>query len=82
MRTTLTLDPDVAAMIERLERERGVGFRRLVNEALREALPRMGEPPRRRTRFRTDAVSLGRCLVPSLDDVTAALALAEGERFR
>ena len=69
-------------MVERLEHERGIGFRQLVNDALRDALPRMSEPPRRRRRFQTDAVALGRCLVPSLDDVTAALALAEGERFR
>lgn len=82
MRTTLTLDPDVAAMLEKLQRERHLGFKELVNDALREALPGMTEPPRSRKRFRTETVSLGRCLVGSLDDVTAALALAEGERFR
>jgi hypothetical protein len=82
MRTTLTLDPDVAALLEKLRRERNVGLKELVNEALREALSGTTEPPRRRKRFRTEAVSLGRCLVGGLDDVTAALALAEGERFR
>jgi len=82
MRTTLTLDPDVAAMLERIQQDEGTGLKELVNRALREALPRLLEPPRRRGTFRTDAVSLGRCLVPSLDDVSAALALAEGERFR
>jgi Ribbon-helix-helix protein, copG family len=82
MRTTLTLDADVAAMLEKLQREREMGLKELVNDALRQALPKMGEPPRPRRRFRTEAVSLGRCLVPSLDDVTAAVALAEGEGFR
>ena len=82
MRTTLTLDPDVAAMLEKLQRERKVGLKELVNEALREALPAKTEPARPRRRFHTDVVSLGKCLVPSLDDVTAALIAAEGEGFR
>jgi hypothetical protein len=80
MRTTLTLDPDVAVMLEKLRRERNLGLEELVNETLREALSGMTDPPRRRKRFRTETVSLGCCLVPSLDDVTAALNLAEGER--
>jgi hypothetical protein len=82
VRTTLTLDPDVAAMLEELQKQREVGLKELVNQALREALPRMNEPPRRHRKFHTEAVSLGRCLVPSLDDVTGALTLAEGEGFR
>jgi hypothetical protein len=35
MRTTLTLDDDVAAALERLRRSRRIGLKRLVNEALR-----------------------------------------------
>ncbi len=38
MRTTLTLDPDVADALERLRREHGVPFRRIVNDALRRGL--------------------------------------------
>ncbi len=82
MRTTLTLDPDVAAMVERLQRERNVGLKELVNRALREALPRMDEPPRSRRKFHTEVAELGRCLIPSLDDVSGALVAAEGERYR
>ena len=80
MRMTLTLDPDVVAMLEKLRRERNLGLEELVNEALRKALSRVTEPPR--PRKLTETVSLGRCLIPSLDDVTAALAMAEGERIR
>ena len=82
MRMTLTLDPDVVAMLEKLRRERNLGLEELVNEALRKALSRVTEPPRPRKRFQAETVSPGRCLVESFDDVTAALALAEGERFR
>jgi hypothetical protein len=82
MRTTLTLDDDVAKQIERLREEREVSFKELVNEALREALAaRAGDRPPREP-FHTTPVSLGRCLVGDLDDVSEALAIAEGEAYR
>ncbi len=82
MRTTLTLDDDVAALLERVRAERGSGLKDVVNEALRLGLRGLTARPRRRTAYRTPTVSLGRCLVGSLDDVSEALALAEGEAFR
>jgi hypothetical protein len=45
MRTTLTLDPDVATAIARLQRERGVKFKPLVNELLRRGLGATGADP-------------------------------------
>ena len=38
MRTTLTLDPDVHAMVRKLMRERGLSFKEAVNTALRAGL--------------------------------------------
>ncbi|UAL29735.1 hypothetical protein K8W59_18665 [Nocardioides rotundus] len=38
MRTTITLDPDVAALLERDMRTRDVPFKRAVNEAIRRGL--------------------------------------------
>jgi metal-responsive CopG/Arc/MetJ family transcriptional regulator len=81
MRTTLSLDDDVAAALERLRNEREASFKELVNEALRHGLRQMRRKERR-TRIRTRAVDLGRCRIASLDDVAEALALAEGEAFR
>jgi hypothetical protein len=81
MRTTLTLDPDVAALLRRAQARRKEPLKQIVNEALREGLLRMGTPQRSRV-YRTPSVSLGRCLIGSLDDVAEALALAEGEGFR
>jgi hypothetical protein len=49
MRTTLTLDDGLAAELKRLALERGVPFRRLVDELLRAGLragPRSPEPLR------------------------------------
>ena len=81
MRTTLTLDPDVAALAERMQRERGQSFKAIVNQALRCGLRTMAAPSSPSASCRTPAVDLGRCLVGSLDDVAEGLAIAEGERF-
>ncbi len=82
MRTTLTLDDDVAALLDRVREGRGLSLKQAVNEALRYGLQQMMAPARPRRPYRTATVSLGRCLVGSLDDVAAALAAAEGETFR
>ena len=81
MRTTLTLDKDVAVQLERIQRDRRTSFKEVVNEALRHGLLHMTRTPRRRPRHRTRTVSLGRCLIGNLDDVAEVLAIAEGERL-
>ncbi len=82
MRTTLTLDDDVAARIERLRKTRKESLKDLVNEALREGLKHLAAPPKRRVPFRTGAVDLGRCLIGNVDNVAEALAVAEDDSFR
>lgn len=44
MRTTLTLDDDVAARLERLQRERGISFKEAVNATLRLGLDGTSSP--------------------------------------
>ncbi len=83
MRTTLTLDDDVAALLARLRKARNAGYKDLVNEALRLGLTQMTAPPRRpRKPIRTRAVSLGACRIGSLDNVARVLAMAEDESCR
>ena len=82
MRTTLSLDDDVAALLEQVREATGSGLKEVVNTALREGLLGMVQPPASRIPFRTETVSLGRCYIPSLDDVADVLASAEGERFK
>jgi hypothetical protein len=82
MRTTLTLDDDVAVLLERVRRERKTTLKPVVNEALRLGLLAMNAPPPKGRAFKTRSANLGRCLIGSLDDVGEALAVAEGERFR
>jgi hypothetical protein len=81
MRTTLTLDDDVAILLKRLSQERQVSLRTLVNAALREGLRQL-EVPAPPSAFHTEPVSLGRCLVGNLDDIAEVLAIAEGDAFR
>ena len=81
MRTTLTLDDDVARLLERVRRKRGGSLKELVNRALREGLARLEEPRAARKRHVTKAVSLGRCLLDNVDDVSEVLAAADGEDF-
>ena len=79
---TVTLDKDVAAMIERLRRSRGESLKNLVNAALREGLKQLESPRRKRSRFRTGSVDLGRCLRGSIDNVVEVLAVADNQSFR
>lgn len=48
MKTTLTLDDDVMAMLERLREARGESLTNLVNKALREGLQHMETPKGKR----------------------------------
>ena len=79
MRTTLTLDPDVAALAKQIQRRRGRRFKTIVNEALRRGLHTMAAPPTRPVAYQTPAADLGRGLAGSLDDIAEVLAVAEGE---
>jgi hypothetical protein len=78
----LTLDDDVAAALERLRKSRSASLKDLVNEALRRGLKDMGNRTKRRERFRTQAVALGRLRLAGLDNTGEALAIAEGEAYK
>lgn len=69
MRTTITLEPDVAELVRQLMRERGLSFKAAVNEAIRRGLGDDGT----REPFRQRTFAMGR---PNVD-VTKALQLAE-----
>jgi hypothetical protein len=81
-RTTLTLDDDVAATLERLQRSHRISLKRLINEALRRGLDDMGRRRRPREAIGTRGVALGRVRIASFDNIGEALAIAEGEGFK
>jgi len=82
MRTTITLDDDVAALLKRLGQKRRMKFKELVNLALREGLKHLSASKKKRTSFRTCSVDLGACRVGNIDNVAEVLAVADGESFK
>jgi hypothetical protein len=81
MRTTVTLEDDVAAALARIERQEGKSAKEIINAALREFIARRARRPRAEP-YRTPVVDLGPCLIASIEDVSEALALSEGDDFR
>lgn len=75
MRTTVTLDDDIAVAVEQLRREKGLATSAAVNALARQGLANT-EPVRRA--FTQQVSSMGAPKVP-LDDIGAALELLEGE---
>ncbi len=68
MRTTLSLDDDVAALLEQVQKAKNVTFKQVVNDALREGLTRLSSPTKPKA-FHTQSVDLGTCYYPNLDNV-------------
>ena len=81
MRTTLTIDDDVAVQLERLRREREQSLKEIVNDVLRRGLHDMLARPKRRKPFRTTAHAMGPFLV-GIDNIAEAIAHAQGEDFK
>lgn len=50
MRTTLTLEPDIALKLKRLMQRRRLSLKQAVNDALRRGLAMPDEPPERKFR--------------------------------
>ena len=69
MRTTVNLDDDVAAAVERLRRDGSMGLSETVNQLIRESLH--GRSPRRAFRQRSQAIGL------SIDVANVAEALEQ-----
>jgi hypothetical protein len=82
MRTTLTLDDDVAARLKALVRTRRCPFRAAVNDALRAGLAVIEKRPGKRSLYRTIGFDLGPSLVGSLDNVEDVISRVEGEHHR
>ncbi len=69
MRTTVTLDEDVARQLEQLRRDRGVSFKEAINSTLRQGL----STPRKAKPFKQQTYPMG--LRPGID-LTHALRFA------
>jgi hypothetical protein len=79
MRTTLSLDDDVAKQLEAWRKKEDLGLKEAVNAALRRGLAHLNAPAVRKP-FSTKAVDMGECFYPSLDNVWEVIEDAERER--
>ena len=83
MRTTLTLEDDVAAALRKAVRKRRRPLKVVVNEALRAGLAALEQKQAApQAAHRTEDFDLGPSLVGSLDNVADVLARVEGEDQR
>lgn len=80
MRTTLTLDDDVEALLRKALERRGATLKSVVNEALRRGLVSKDKPAPKP--YRTRPVELGQSRIANLDNISEVLAVAEGEFHR
>jgi hypothetical protein len=79
VRTTVTLDSDTEQIIRRLMRERGVSFKRALNDAIRSGT---SDQPARSKPFRTKTASLGTSRVSLDRALQLAGALEDDELVR
>ena len=78
MRTTLTLDDDVADLLKHVRKARRARHKDIGNEALRQGLHQMAIRPKRRRPYRP-CTDLGQSLIGSLDNIGQMLAIAESD---
>jgi metal-responsive CopG/Arc/MetJ family transcriptional regulator len=82
MRTTVTLDDDLAVRLDQRRAERGMTFRDALNDAVRRGLAAAEEQEQAGPMaVTTRPLALGRRLISDSDNVAEALAVAEGETF-
>jgi hypothetical protein len=76
MRTTLSLDDDVAAQLESWRAKQDLSFKDAVNSALRRGLADLTRPKKHKP-FRTKPIDMGNCRFANLDNVWDVLDEAE-----
>jgi hypothetical protein len=74
VRTTITLDSDVAALVQKAMREWGMSFKEAVNEALRRALGSRDTEP-----MRTPEFAMGQPTIPLDHALRVAAELEDAE---
>jgi hypothetical protein len=82
MRTTLTIDPDIAAQLARLRKGREVSLKTLVNDALRQGLRQLAAPKKSGGVSFTQPVDLGQPLICNIDCIGEVLAELDAELYR
>jgi plasmid stability protein len=82
MRTTLTLDDDLAIALDRRRREHGHSFKEEVNELLRIGLLSVEQKRPAPPGLRVAPWDGGKSLLGNIDNVAEVLAIVEGDDYR
>ena len=82
MRTTLTLDDDVAAALERLRKRSDSSFRDVVNQVLRRGLQQALEAREPSAPYVMKTHDCGKPLIGNLDNIAEVIAAVEGDWHR
>ncbi len=82
MRTTLTLDEDVAARLAEMQKRTGMSFKELVNQTLRQGLERQQTSLKKITGFKVKARPLGQIPGLQYSNIGELLEQLEGVRHR
>lgn len=82
MRTTLTIDDDVAVELRKLRRKGDLSLKAVVNDVLRRGLRRSEGRPKQRKPFRTRTFDVGKPLLTNFDNIAEVLARLEGDAFK
>lgn len=77
MRTTLTIDDDVAALLKKEVRKSGQSFKQVVNHVLRQGLTAAKQPARKPFKVKPWNLQL-----PSFEKVEELLEFLEGPDYR
>ncbi len=81
MRTTLTIDKDIAVLLARLRETKRVSLKALVNEALRLGLQGMTSRRQPGKAYKSPSWNAGKCLLPNLECIGDVLdQLDAGDR--
>ncbi len=81
MRTTLSLESDVAKELKSLQERSGRPFKNVVNDVLRAGLTVLLARRQKKaaSAYQTRPVSLGNPSLPTLDNIAEVLSIAEGD---
>ncbi|MCC7498619.1 MAG: hypothetical protein IT160_13645 [Bryobacterales bacterium] len=78
MRTTVSLEDDVAAQLEAWRAKQNLSFKEAINSALRHGLKEL-DRPKTREPFRTKPIDMGPCRLANLDNIWEVLEEVEND---
>ncbi len=80
MRTTITLDDDVAIKLYEIKRELNQPFKTVVNTVLRKGI--MVEDTTTGKMYETPTLTIGMCRYPDIDNIAELLEAAEQREYK